>query len=149
MRFPSTKKNTRAPSLFESGSLFDKLFQDTDREFFSTGLSRFNNTDIYKKDGEVNYEMELPGINKDDIKVQVRDNKLVVSGEFKKKQKTENRNYIARGRRYGKFQRSFPLPKNINNKDELTAKFVNGILHIQVPLTKESEEKEVYRVEIK
>jgi len=148
MRLPSIWSNNRSLRPFESGSLFDKFFQDLENEFFNTGLGRLGNTDIYEKNGNLNYEVEMPGLEKRDIKVQTRDDSLVVSGEIKEETETENKNYLSKGRRYGKFQRSFPLPEGIDDPADINAKFENGILHIEVPLKEPIEEKNVVDVEI-
>ncbi|MFP3953465.1 MAG: Hsp20/alpha crystallin family protein [Candidatus Acetothermia bacterium] len=148
MRLPSIWSDESTPTPFKSDSLFNQLFQDMEKEFFDMGFGRFGNTDIYEEDGSVHYEIEMPGMNKEDIKVRTRDNRLVVTGKVSQEDEKKDKNYISKGRRYGRFQRTFPLPEEIEDPNDLTAKFENGILHVQAPLRESSEEEDVVDVTI-
>ncbi len=148
MRLPSIWSDKSAPTPFRSDSLFNQLFQDMENEFFNMGFGRFGNTDIYEEDGDVHYEIEMPGMDKQDIKVRTRDNRLVVTGEVKQEDEKKDKNYISKGRRYGKFQRTFPLPEDIEDPNDLTAKFESGILHVQAPSKESTEEEDVVDITI-
>ena len=71
----------RVPTPFLGGSLLDELFLGLQDDFFGGSLGRFGSTDIYKKDGYLNYELELPGMKKEDISIQAKGDRLVISGE--------------------------------------------------------------------
>jgi len=151
MRLPSFRgrDRDRIPSPFSSGGLLDEFFQDLEESFFGgSGLGRLGNTDIYQRDGEIHYEVELPGLKKEDIKIQVRGDRLIVSGELEEEEEKEDANYISRGRRYGTFRRTLPLPEELEETDQLKASFENGILHIRAPFSEPFEEEEVVDVEI-
>lgn len=91
------------------------------------------NVDI--KEDKKSYEIsaELPGLDKDDIHVDLTNQVLTISGE-KKTESTEDKdeNYHVMERRYGYFKRSFTLPNSIE-QEKIKADFKKGILHITLP----------------
>ena len=95
------------------------------------------------------YELEfaLPGIKKEDIEIDLDDNQLVIQGETKSS-KSEDGEYTLREFSYQKFHRSFQLPDNIN-KDEISAKYEDGILKIDVPKLEADKNGNFKRIEIK
>ncbi|MFB6290594.1 MAG: Hsp20/alpha crystallin family protein [Candidatus Bipolaricaulia bacterium] len=152
MPLPSDRdrRRNKTPSPFSSGGLLDELFQDLEDTFFGGGssLPRMGNTDIYEKDGKLHYDLELPGLTKDQINIQAKDDQLVVTGEVEQKQEEEDVNYISRGRRYGRFRRTLPLPERVEDPEKLSAKFENGVLKITAELSEALEEEEAIDVEI-
>lgn len=76
---------------------------------------------------------ELPGIPKDNIKVNISDDGvLTISGEKKHEEKQEGKNFYRIERRYGMFTRSFTLPDNVK-RDAISARYENGVLHLTLP----------------
>ncbi len=118
---------------------------DIDEDFgFKPGYGR---TDVYEKGGQLHYNMELPGLKKDDITARVENNTLIVKGEIKKDESVKDNNYLRMERRYGQFQKTFPLPDAAKEVDNVKAKFEDGILKIAIPL-KESIRGEVVDIKI-
>lgn len=151
MVLPSDRneKRDRVPSPFGKGGFLDDIFQDLEDNFFRTNsLGRFGNTDIYEKDGSLHYKIELPGLTKDQISIQVKDDQLIVSGEVEQEETRDDVNYISRGRRYGRFKQSFGLPEEVEDPDQLKAKFENGVLHIQAELSESLTEEKAFDIEI-
>lgn len=152
MALPSDRdrRRNRRPSPFSSGGLLDELFQDLEDTFFggSSSLSRIGNTDIYEKDGKLHYELELPGLTKDQISIQAKDGQLVVTGEVEQQEEEEDVNYITRGRRYGRFKRTLPLPDEVEDPEKLSARFENGVLKVTAELSESLGEEEAIEVEI-
>ncbi len=145
----NSESKDHVPSPFSSGGLLDELFQDLDRSFFgSSNLGRFGNTDIYEEDGVLHYEMELPGLGKEDIDTRVKGDQLIVTGETRQRKEKEETNYIHRGRRYGKFRRTFGLPEEVKDPEKLKATFKDGVLDISVDLSESLTEEETVEVEI-
>ncbi|MBS3787468.1 Hsp20/alpha crystallin family protein [Candidatus Bipolaricaulota bacterium] len=143
------RKRDRVPSPFGKGGFLDDLFQDLEDSFFRTNsLGRFGNTDIYEKNGKLHYRIELPGLTKDQISIRAKDNQLIVSGEVERNENKEDVNYISRGRRYGRFKQSFGLPEEVEDPDQLKAKFENGVLHIQADLSESLTEEKAVDIEI-
>ena len=112
----------RGPFLLESNlsRLVDEAFSDFHRIGFDISPS-FGRTDVYEKDQSLVFETELPGVNKDEIAIKVEDDQLVISGEVKRNEEIDRENYFRVGRRYGRFQRCFPLPSDLIQKDDIKA----------------------------
>lgn len=121
--------------------MMDELFSD----FNEVGLevsAKFGSTDIYEKDKKIYFETELPGATKDNIELKVEDDKLTINGEIKRSEEVEDDNYFRIGRRYGQFQRVFPLPSQVDDHSKISARFKDGILQVVVPLRDSIKEKE-------
>ena len=103
--------------------------------------------DVNETDKEIILEAELPGIDKKDIKVEVKDNTLSISGERKHEKKTENAGSSRIERNYGKFERTFRLPDTVLS-DDVAAKYKDGILTLNLPKTEKTKPKEI-AVEVK
>jgi len=92
--------------------------------------------DVSESDREWCIEAELPGVNKDQIEVHVQNHQLIVRAEMRDQQEQQpegdQRRYHYRERRYGFFQRAFPLPENIT-EDDISCEFRNGVLTVHVP----------------
>ncbi len=87
-------------------------------------------------------QAEIPGMKKEDMNIQFRDNVLTVHGERKAEIKDEKTNHIKIERRYGAFNRSFSVDVPIDNA-KITATYKDGILHITLPKKPEAQEKEI------
>lgn len=109
--------------------LVDEFFHDFDRVGFDITPS-FGRTDIYEKDKNLVFETELPGMKKEEIEIKVEDDSLIVAGETKRRQEIKEENYFRIGRRYGRFQRCFPLPDEMVEKNAIKAHFELSLIHI-------------------
>jgi len=103
--------------------------------------------DIHETDREVLIDLELPGIKKEDIKIEVKSNFLTVSGERKQERKTDTLEGSRLERHYGEFKRSFTLPDTVS-EDKITAAYSNGVLTITLPKSEKAIPREV-EVEVK
>ncbi len=114
---------------------FDSFFSIPDEE---TSLTAFTPAvDIEEKEKEFLISAELPGVAKDNVSLNVKDNMLTISGEKKQEKQIEKENYHRTERTYGAFQRSFRLPE-YSDQANISAEFTDGVLHITVPKLKES-----------
>ena len=102
--------------------------------------------DIYETDENIVMKAELPGIDKKDVSIEVKDNMLVLKGERKFEKEIKEENYHRMERAYGSFQRTFTLP-NVVDKDRVSAKYKDGVLEITLPKIKEAKPKQV-KVEV-
>ncbi|KAL3697058.1 hypothetical protein R1sor_011134 [Riccia sorocarpa] len=94
------------------------------------------------------FKADLPGLKKEEVKIQVTEDKLLsVSGERNKEQVDEKDSYRRMERSYGKFHRQFRLPKN-TKVEEISAKMENGVLTITVPKAAVEKKPEVRNVDI-
>jgi len=97
--------------------------------------------DIFEDGNDVVVKAELPGMKKDDLEVNLTDDTITVSGEKKKEEKIEKKDYYRVERSYGSFTRSFRLPKEVQS-DKAKASFKDGVLEIRAPKTEEAIKKE-------
>ncbi len=97
--------------------------------------------DIYEKDGKYHIEMDVPGYSKEDIKIEAEKDSLIITAERneEKNEEDENKKYIHRERRYGKYQRSFYLQDL--DSDNIEASFNDGVLKITIPKKEEEQNK--------
>jgi HSP20 family protein len=103
--------------------------------------------DIYETEEKVVLKAELPGLKKEDIDIQVRDNTLTLKGEKKFEKEVKQENYHRVERSYGTFQRSFTLP-NIIKQSGIEATFKDGILEVSLPKAEEAKPKQI-QVQVK
>jgi HSP20 family protein len=97
--------------------------------------------DIFEKGNDLVVKAELPGMRKEDIEVSVTDHTMRISGEKKREEKIEKKNYYWEERSYGSFTRSFQIPSEVQT-DKVEANFKDGVLEIRIPKTKEALNKE-------
>lgn len=103
--------------------------------------------DIHDYDKNVVIDVEIPGIPKEDIKVEVKNGLLTVTGERKQERKTETPEGSRIERHYGKFERSFILPDTVD-EEKIKAGYTNGVLTLTLPKTEKAVPREV-AVEVK
>ena len=96
--------------------------------------------DVITKDNTLVTRVDLPGMKKEDVSVEVADGMLTLSGERKKEIKEEKDNYYREEREYGRFCRTVPLPKGVK-ADDVKATFANGVLEVAIPLPAAIEPK--------
>ena len=88
--------------------------------------------DIYETDEKMVIKVELPGLKKEDIDIEVRDSTLTLKGERKFEKEIKRESYHRVERAYGSFQRSFTLPSTVK-QEAIEASFKEGILEISLP----------------
>lgn len=122
-------------------------FDDFLDDFFPTTNNGWNNIkcDIYEKDGKYNIIMDIPGLNKDDIKIDCTDGYLTIEASKNEEVKDEGKNYIRKERTSGQFKRQFYVG-NIDAKN-VKAEFKHGVLKIIVPKKEEKETKNIIEIE--
>ena len=114
-----------------------RVFGDSDRE---APVSRWAPVvDIYQTDEELVFKAELPGFDKKDIEISVKDGYLVVKGERKFEEK-EGHTYHQVRRHYGEFYRSFRLPTKVDS-EKISAGLEKGLLSITLPVKQEAKPK--------
>jgi len=89
--------------------------------------------DVVTKDNKLVTRVDLPGMKKEDVQVEIEDGFLMLSGERKKETKEEKDNVYREEREYGSFCRTVPLPKGVK-ADDVHATFNNGVLEVTVAL---------------
>jgi HSP20 family protein len=89
--------------------------------------------EVKEKEGKLLVTAELPGLKKEDVKVHIDGDMLVVEGERKQEKEEKREGYYRSERSYGNFYRSIPLPQGAKG-DQTAAQFNNGVLEVTVPI---------------
>ena len=89
--------------------------------------------DVFERDGRLVTRIDLPGMKKDDVKVEVTDGHLTITGERKNDTEERKDNVYRCEREYGSFYRTVPLPEGVKLED-VKASFSDGVLEVSVPL---------------
>lgn len=122
---------------------FDSLFSELVGENQQLTEKVFTpKAEITEKEDRFSIKVVFAGFDKDDIKIDVNDNQLTVSGENKVTSEKDEETYHLREIATGKFKRSFYLPDGVN-MDEISAEFKNGMLMVEVPKKAKSKVKEI------
>jgi HSP20 family protein len=98
--------------------------------------------DVFERDNRMVTKADLPGVKKEDLKVEVFDGHLAISGERKSEVEEKKQNFYRSEREYGTFYRMVPLPEGVKLED-VKANFADGVLEVSVPLPKESARETV------
>ena len=136
------RRRLRSP-LEEMERWFEESFN---RPFFSPRLlSRFGlpeltspftavspQVDIYEDRNDVVVKAEIPGIKKEDIEINVKENMITISGEKQSEEKVERKDYYRLERSFGSFSRHLHLPADIQ-ADKAKATFRDGVLEVRIP----------------
>ncbi|MBW7869189.1 MAG: Hsp20/alpha crystallin family protein [Brumimicrobium sp.] len=132
-----------------SGFLPSFLGDFTDDFFRTHQPSKFNEAavNILERENDYVVELAVPGINKQDINIEIDGNKLSISGEAKAQNEVKEENYTLREFSYGSFRRSFTLPKDIDVQS-VQADYIDGVLRVIVPKP-ELKKKIIKKIEVK
>jgi HSP20 family protein len=153
----STKRQTALTSVREPFALlrqmtaeFDRLFEEPvspsfRRSFFRTRPSLaepgwFPEIDVFERDKRLVTKVDLPGMKKEDVKVEVTDGHLAISGERRTEAEEKKDQFYRCEREYGSFYRAVPLPEGVKVQD-VKATFADGVLEVSVPLPTQAEAK--------
>ncbi|RKU25170.1 hypothetical protein C6497_16615 [Candidatus Poribacteria bacterium] len=126
----------------EMGRIFGDLLDSNDVETKSESSSWMPTVDITETDNSYEIHAELPGVLESDVNVTVTDNLLTIKGEKRQEEKSDERNIHRVERRYGTFQRSFTLPRQVNTS-EIKAGFKDGVLTLYIPKVEEEKPTEI------
>ncbi len=118
-------------------------------EFLNQGIDDFQKkgytdgqagpkTDILEKDGSYYLLMDLPGVKKSEINIEVKGQEILISGERKVEEEFKVSNLVKIERKYGNFERLYTIPDEFL-ADQISAKYENGVLQIKIPKKKETE----------
>lgn len=96
--------------------------------------------DVVESDKEVKVSADLPGLDEKDIQVTLSRNVLTISGEKKEEKEDKGKNYYRMERSYGSFQRSIPLPHDVDT-NKVDATFEKGVLTVTLPKTPGAQDR--------
>jgi HSP20 family protein len=120
--------NDFVPASFSN--LIDKFFNES---LAKSGGSVFvPKVDVVETENAYEIHVAVPGVTKDDFKIDLHDNYLTISGERKVSDEKKEKNFRSIETQYGAFSRSFSLPENVA-AEKINAKYNNGILELNIP----------------
>lgn len=127
--------------------LMSKRFSDIMDEFFNEAVSTRRNNftpsiDISETDDQFLISAELPGMQKEDINIDLENGRLTISGERSFKKEEEGKKFHRVETRYGSFNRSFQLPDNVD-EESIEASYEDGLLNISVDKDEDKVKKQI------
>jgi HSP20 family protein len=120
----------------------DSLFRSDRRDDLMAMGTWSPAVDMFEKDDKVVIKAELPGLDKKDISLDLKNGVLTLKGERKHENEVKEENYYRREMSCGKFIRSFTLPGDVD-ADKIKAEFQNGLLTVEVPKPEEHKPKQI------
>jgi HSP20 family protein len=114
-------------------TIFDLFFNDFKPSVFNDFRSNTEiKTNLIETENDYLLDVIVPGFNKEDIKIDIDNNTLIIYSEVKNENIDKNDNYIRKEYSYASFEKRFTLPKN-TDVDNIQAKHENGILKLTIP----------------
>ena len=124
----------------EVDSIFDQFFgRDSDDDTSAVWAPR---TDLSETDNAFRIRLDVPGMTKEDITINLQNNTLTVSGERSSERQEEGEEYVRVERAFGNFHRTFTLPDAVD-PDSVEAAYDDGVLTINVPKTETSTRRQI------
>lgn len=130
----------------------ERMFEDFFGRHFGLGWperlrfreigSRGPAIEIYEEKDDVMVKAELPGMQKEDLDLNISGNLLTIRGEKKKREEVKEKGYYYSECSFGTFERSIEIPKDVQ-PDKVRASFKDGILEVRLPKTDEAKRKEI------
>ncbi len=124
-------------------TFFDHSLFNPDWTEGESKMSNWNpSVDIFENDEAIVIKAEIPGVDKKDITVDFKGGLLVLKGERDREEETKEENYYRKERVFGKFQRSFKLPGDVD-PEKIKADFKDGVLRIDIPKPEKQQPKQI------
>ncbi len=125
-------------------NFFDNFFNDSFTTGFFTTAHPIK-ADVRETEKEYIVEADMPGVNKDDIRLELKDGILTLGVEHDEQVNEEKDNYIRKERKYGSYSRSFSVDGV--KQEDVSAKYNDGVLTVTLPKTEEAKPK-THRIDI-
>jgi len=121
----------------------DRFFNES----FDQSKSAFTpGADVAETDSAFEIQVAVPGLNKKDISIDLKDGYLTISGERKFEKEDQSKNFYSVQTQYGTFKKAFQLPDSVV-EEKIEASYKNGILHVLIP--KDETKKLVSKITVK
>ena len=125
----------------EMNRMFDQCFRSGHGEE-ATGSTWRPSVDVYETDNAWVITAELPGVSKDDVSIDVHENRLTLRGQRKHEADMKDEHYHRVERSYGAFQRSFTLPTTVD-AEKAEASFKDGVLELRLPRLESAKPRQI------
>ncbi len=133
------RNNAMAPSMDD---FIERFFYGWPKYREDMETSWSPRADVNETEKEYLIDIEIPGIDKKDIKVEIKNDVLTVSGERKEETEKSEKGYQSVERHYGKFERSFGLPETVK-AENISAQYKNGVMTLTLPKTEKALPREI------
>jgi HSP20 family protein len=127
--------------LSELRTRFDRVFDEWPL-FEGRGRAWMPAIDVVREEGNLVVRADVPGIKPEEVKIEVEDDMLTISGQHEEHTEEEHKHYVRHERRCGSFSRSIALPAGIDAK-HIKAITHDGIVEVKVPLPKEAKKETI------
>lgn len=124
----------------EMDRFFDSFYSPAEASYAERSFAPV--AEISESDESFALSLDLPGMKKEDIKIEVANNTLTISGERKREERTENQKVQRYEKVYGSFSRSFALPNTVQ-ADKIEAHYENGVLEMILPKTSMAQSRKI------
>ncbi|RLD54128.1 MAG: Hsp20/alpha crystallin family protein [Bacteroidetes bacterium] len=139
---PNLRNRTMLPNLF------DEFFNNEPSNFFNTSNDyTIPSVNIAENKNEFKIDFAVPGLKKEDFKIDVKNDILKISSEKKDSKEEKNEKVIKKEFLYSSFERTFILPDSVNS-DKIEASYKDGILQVLIPKKEEAKEKPLRTIKI-
>ena len=115
--------------------MFDELVDGRQREWTPA-------IDVVRDNGNIVVRADVPGIKPEEVKIEVQDDILRVSGSHEERKEEKDKHFLRRERRYGSFSRTMALPAGVEAK-KIKAKTHDGVVEVTIPLPKEAKQETI------
>jgi len=115
--------------------MFDQLTDGSERAWTPA-------MDVERDNGNLVVRADVPGIKPDEVKIEIEDDILTVSGAHEERKEDKDKRFLRRERRYGSFSRSMALPPGVEAK-KIKAKTHDGVVEVTIPLRKEAKKEKI------
>ena len=141
--------NTRMGEFRRGFDLLNTMLDDMQTEKSTEVMNDFTPS-INTREGEFAYhiEVDLPGVKKDDINIQIENKTLIISGERKTKEEIKEENYYKMESSFGSFSRSFAIPEEVD-EENIHAETKDGVLEVVLPKLENAKVDKVKKIEVK
>jgi HSP20 family protein len=136
--------------------LMRRMMEDMDRMFEAFNPSAASGPvtpeiwapaiEVAERDGSIVVKAELPGVRKEDVKVELTPDGLLIEGERKEEREERQKGMVRSECRYGQFSRLIPLPEGAN-MEQAKAQFTDGVLEITIPIAGEKQQRREIPIE--
>lgn len=127
---------------YSPATWLDQFFSDFDKAVGPAKRSFYPPVDIVEDKEEFVLRAELPGVPKENLKVEVKENRLTLSGRKESAWEKKGGEYRYAEASYGEFSRAFELPRNVQG-DAIRAEYKDGVLSLRIPKVKEALPKTI------
>jgi HSP20 family protein len=126
---------------FGRGRFAPRLWSDVPERFGEPELAVWApEIEVFDREGEFVVRADLPGLKKEDVRVEVTENALILEGERRKEHEERREGFYRSERSYGRFSRAVPLPEGVDT-EKVEAEFKDGVLEVRLPAPRRQQQQ--------